>query len=537
MKTSTLEISHLVEVLELKEYYTPQSIDELATSIDLDGGMKIPIIVNEKFQIIDGYRRVDAMRLLRKKYIEVWIDDVEPTIFERITRNMYRIKTTEDQVKELKSVFVKFSKRMGKKSEYGEVYNRNEKISKALNKKYSGKDTISKLEYILNNDIEYDTLSKGIIEKNWKVETCHDYLTNWKRIDEEKKYGYTNKLLSGELTVNEANKFIKEHLNLETDQTNFIIPHKCHSYNMDCCKIDELEEFHGKVQLVFTSVYYWQQRFYEVGQEVQPGHEATKEEYLDTLSKIFIPVCKTLKESGVIAVNIADSFLDGIPQRIPFLFIEYIENNTPLKFIGEIIWSKKNPRGNGASEDKIRPKNKIEYIMTFALSPEKVKYRKLIYKNNHCSPKIASGYKDVNKNGVRSKKRKSLSTGYKSIKNHIYEQEIENIITTSVGENHDVRRIIKDGHPAIMSAMLPITIIQMYTEEGDWVYDCMAGTNVTARSCQLLNRPSLSTEISPKYFNIGCKMLENSIKEFNREELDVVNQIAYGEENLVSIAA
>jgi len=168
MKTAIVKISHLVEVPELKEYYTHQSIDELTTSIDVDA-LKMPIIVTEKYEIIDGYRRVEAMILLGKEYIEVWIDDVEPTIFERIIRNMYRTKTTDDQVKELKSVFVKFPKRMGKKSEDGEVYNRNERISKALNKKYSGKDTISKLEYILNNDIENDTLSKGIIEKNWKV--------------------------------------------------------------------------------------------------------------------------------------------------------------------------------------------------------------------------------------------------------------------------------------------------------------------------------------------------------------------------------
>ncbi len=537
MKTAIVKISHLVDVPELKEYYTHQSIDELATSIDVDGGMRTPIIVTEKYEIIDGYRRVEAMILLGKEYIEVWIDDVEPTIFERIIRNMYRTKTTDDQVKELKSVFVKYPKRMGKKSDDGEVYNRNERISKALNNKYSGKDTITKLEYILNNDIENDTLSKGIIEKNWKVETCHDYLTNWKIIDEEKKYGYTKKLISGELTVNETNNFIKEHLELESDKTSFIIPDKCHSYNMDCRDIENLVEFHNKVQLVFTSVYYWNQRFYEVGQEIQPGHESTKEEYLDTLSKIFIPVCKTLKESGVVAVNISDSFVRGIPQRIPYLFIEYMEKNTPLKFIGEIIWSKKNPRGNGASEDKIRPKNKIEYIMTFALNPEKVKYRKLIYNNNDSSPKITSGYKDVNKHGVRSKKRKSLSTGYKSIKNHIYEQEIENIITTSVGENHDVRRIIKEAHPATMSPLLPISILQFFSTEDDWVYDCMAGSNVIARSSILLNRRSLNTELSSKYFKVGCKMIENSIKEFNREELDIINQIAYGEENLLSIAA
>lgn len=535
MKNGIVKISHLVTTPELKEYYTPQSIEELAASIDVDG-LKSPIIVTEKYEIIDGYRRVEAMLLLGKEYIDVLIDDVDPTVFERIVRNMYRTKTVEDKVKELKSVFKKYPKKMGQKNKEGTVYNRIDEISKALNKKYAGKETIAKLENILTNDIENDTLSKGIIEKNWKVDTCYEYLTNLKAIDEVKNYGYSKKVITGELSISEANNFIKERLDLEVDNTTFIIPDKCNSYNIDCREIEDLKEFHGKVQLSFQSVYYWNQRKYEVGEIPQPGHEPTKEDYLNTLTKIFIPVSKTLKESGVVAVNISDSIIKGIPQRIPYLFIEYMEKNTPLKFIGEIIWSKKNPRGNGAGEDQIRPKNKIEYVMTFALNPEKVKYKKLQYKNGNEEPKISAGYKDVNKHGVRSKKRKSLSTGYTSIKNHIYEQEIENIITTSVGQNHDVRRIIKDAHPAIMSAMLPITIIQMYTDEGDLVYDCMAGTNVVGRASQLLNRRTLSTELSPKYFNIGCKMLENSIKEFNREELDIINQIAY-DQNTLSVAA
>ena len=285
--------------------------------------------------------------------------------------------------------------------------------------------------------------------------------------------------------------------------------------------------FFKKIKLIYFSIYYWNQRFYEVGEIPQPGHESTKEEYLETASKLLIPPIATLREDGVLAVNIADSIVNGIPQRIPYLFIEYVEKNTPLKFIGEIIWSKKNPRGNGAAEDVIRPKNKIEYIMLFALNPEKVEYRKLIYRESFVQPKITNGYKDVNKNGVTSKKRKTLTTGYKSVKNHIYEQEIENIITTSVGQNHDVRKIIKDAHPAIMSAMLPITIILMYTEENEWVYDCMSGSNVVGRSSQILNRRSLSTEISKKYFDVGCKMLTNAIKEFDRGSLDEINEIAY----------
>ncbi len=527
MKTGIVKISHLVEIPELKAYYTPQSIDEIATSIEVDGGMRSPIIVTESYEIIDGYRRVDAMKVLNKEYINVLIDEVPPTTFERIIRNMYRTKTVDDKVKELKSVFERYPKKMGQKNKEGRVYNRADEISKALNKKYSGKETISKLEHILNNDIENDTLSKGIIQHNWKVETCHEFLTKWKIIDDEKKYNYSAKIVKGEINVSEANKFIEEHYALETDQTTFIIPDKCHSYNMDCRDINDIQEFLKKIKLIFFSIYYWQQRFYEVGEIPQPGHESTKEEYLETASKLLIPPIDTLREDGVLAVNIADSIVDGIPQRIPYLFIEYVEKNTPLKFIGEIIWSKKNPRGNGAAEDVIRPKNKIEYVMLFALNPDKVKYKKLIYRDKFVEPRVSNGYKDVSKNGVTSKKRKSLTTGYKSIKNHIYEQEIENIITTSVGQNHDVRKIIKDAHPAIMSAMLPITIILMYTEENEWVYDCMSGSNVVGRSSQILNRRSLSTEISKKYFDVGCKMLTNAIKEFDRGSLDEINEIAY----------
>jgi len=529
MKTAIVKISHLVEVPELKAYYSPQSIEEIATSIELDGGMRSPIIVTENYEIIDGYRRVDAMRELKKEYINVLIDDVPPTVFERIIRNMYRTKTVDDQVKELKSVFEKFPKKMGQKNKEGKVYNRSEEISKSLNKKYSGKETISKLEYILNNDLGNETLSKGIVSDNWKIEPCFDYLNKWKKIDEDKGYNYTQKLVNGEITISEANKFIEEHLALETDQTTFIIPDKCHSYNIDCREVENIFEFIKRIQLILFSVFYYKQRFYEVGQIPQPGQEDTKEKYLEDVSKILIPVIKTLKDDGVVAINVADTYEEGKPLRIPYLLIEYIEKYTDLKFIGEIIWSKKNPRGNGASEDKIRPKNRIEYIMTFALNPKKVKYKKLQYKVDDSKPKISNGYKDVNIKGVRSKKRKSLTKGYKSIMNHIQEQEIENIIITSVGENHDVRRIIKEGHPAIMSAMLPITIIQMYTDEGDWVYDCMSGSNVVGRCSQLLNRRTLSTEISKKYFNVGCKMLENAINEFDRYSLDCINEVVYHE--------
>ena len=44
----------------------------------------------------------------------------------------------------------------------------------------------------------------------------------------------------------------------------------------------------------------------------------------------------------------------------------------------------------------------------------------------------------------------------------------------------------------------------------------------------LLNRKVLSAELSKDYYNIGCRMLENAIEDYNRENLDIINQLAYG---------
>ena len=150
-------------------------------------------------------------------------------------------------------------------------------------------------------------------------------MNKWKKIDEDKGYNYTQKLVNGEITISEANKFIEEHLALETDQTTFIIPDKCHSYNIDCREVENIFEFIKRIQLILFSVFYYKQRFYEVGQIPQPGQEETKEQYLEDVSKILIPVIKTLKDDGVVAINVADTYEEGKPLKIPYLFIEYIE--------------------------------------------------------------------------------------------------------------------------------------------------------------------------------------------------------------------
>lgn len=538
MKTAIVKISLLVEVPELKQYYTHQSIDELASSIDVDGGMRTPIIVTEKYEIIDGYRRVEAMLLLGKEYIEVWIDDVEPIIFERIIRNMYRTKTTDDFVKELKTVFVKYPKRMGKKSDDGEVYNRNERISKALNKKYSGKDTITKLEEITNKDIDGNLLTKGIIEKNWKVETSHEFLTKWYPEDIQNQYGFTERLKKGELNVQDAVKLIKTKAFLDNEyQDTFIIPEKATSYNVDCMDLGKMEEHLNTVDLLFSSPPYFILRKYQSNDSNQVGHEETKEDYCNRIANLIKSVTPTLKESANVIINIGETYDDGVGYGIPQLLKTTIEKETGLIYKDQLIWSKPNPKPQ--NETIQRPINNVEYLLWFVVDPKKAFYKMLTYTIGDRVAKISHGAKDVDKDGKIWDKNISLTKPYQKIYTHIKEQDIVKIIEAKTGKNTDVYSIYEEGHPAIMCGVLPVVPILMCTDEESHktVLDIFSGSNVVGRMSLLLNRKILSAELSNDYYKIGCKMIENSIKEFNREELDIINQIAYGEENLVPIAA
>ena len=538
MKTGIVKISHLVEIPELKAYYTPQSIDEIATSIETDGGMRSPIIVTENYEIIDGYRRVDAMKALNKEYINVLIDDVPPTVFERIIRNTYRTKTTDDLVKELKSVFVKYPKKMGKKSDDGEVYNRNERISKALNKKYSGKDTITKLEEIINKDIEGNLLSKGIIEKNWKVETSHEFLTKWYPKDIQHQYGFTERLKNGELNIQDAVKLIKTKAFLDNEyQDTFVIPEKATSYNANCVDLGKMEDHFEKVDLLFTSPPYFILRKYQKNDPNEVGHEETKEEYCNRITDLIKSAIPTLKESANVIINVGETYDDGVGYGIPQLLKTTIEKKTGLIYKDQLVWSKPNPKPQ--NESIKRPINNVEYLLWFVVDPKKAFYKMLTYSIGDRVSKISHGAKDVDKDGKIWDKNISLSKPYQKIYSHIKEQDVVRIIEAKTGKNTDVYSIYEEGHPAIMCGVLPVVPILMCTDEHNHntVLDIFSGSNVVGRMSLLLNRKILSAELNKDYYNIGCKMLENSIKDFNSEELEIINQIAYGKGNLVSIAA
>jgi DNA modification methylase len=535
----TLKISDLIVVDDFNNLYEKQTefFNTLKTSIETEG-QKTPCVVNTKMELIDGYLRREVLLKLGTENIEVLIEDVEPTIEERIIRNSYRKKTDLDEVNEVTRILNSVTKKQGrkKKDEVGKTYV--DTISTKLYNRWKDAESINKLKYVLDNDFKNKIVSKTVINNSTTLESGYNFLKIFKPLDEKNKYGLTKKVESGELTIKDGNKLIQKMDELSMgDQSTFIIPEKCYSYNIDCTEIGNYKEHLGKVDLIFSSPPYWELRHYDNNDKLGFGHEKTVEEYCENLTSLIKPVVKTLKETGSMMLNVGETYRNGVSQRVPFKLIDYVEKNTGLIFNEMLIWSKKNPKGNGGADDKNRPTTNVEYILWFVVNPEKTKYKKLTYKNGELKTVVSKGYKDVDKKGKQSPKGVQLTTGYKKIYNHIKEQEVLNVITTSCGRNHDVFKIYEGGGPAVMSELLPVCPILMTTDEGDLVYDFMSGTNVVGRMSHLLNRRTLSTELSKDYYSIGCKMLESGITDYNPLDLKVINKHVYDNENQLSVAA
>lgn len=517
---------------EFEEFFAPVSQDlnnELFESIR-ENGLKSPLHVCKDNILVDGYRRLQCLIDLGIEEVLCLYDKgVELSINERISINQTRPKTPADEAKIIRAAFQKYPKKQGQRND-GVPYSRHELISRYLNGRYKGDDVIKKLELIANTEIENDTLLLGIVGKGWKIETCFDFINKFEKIDLEKNYGIKEKLVTGQINVSEANKFIQERKNADNYEYTFKIPEKAIVYNDDSRGIIEIFKNDKKsIDMIFTSIMYWLLRKYNVNELVQLGHEKTKEEFAKNISKIFDDIYPYLKDSANVCINIGETYIDGVGQGIPFIIKEYIEKYTPLKYKDTIIWSKKNCRPQ--SEKVKRPVNTIEYILWFVVDPKKAKHNLLTFPKKDSEIKITNGAKDVSYKGETKKKNKSLSKSYGKIKNHIEEQEVENIILSSIGKNHEITKINSSGHPAAMSPYLPTTLILILSDEGDIVCDPFSGSGTTGKISLLLNRRYVGIEKCKEYFDISTEILTNTANEFSRESLDLINSIVHRESN------
>ena len=531
----------IIDNEEVKNFYETQDslFNEIKESIMING-LKSPLVINKENMLLDGYIRKQALIDVGKgiEEIDVFVCDSESSINDYLIRNSGRTKTDNDILKEWKYIFFKkYQKRQGRKRNGEPEGTYAENVSRDLGGRFKDDETINKIGFCLKNDLPNNSISKGIIKGNISPVIGYEFLKTYYPIDLEKKYGFTEKILEGEISVLDAIKLIKQKENLNKHTDTFVIPEKVTSYNKNCIDLGEMTHHVETVDLLFSSPPYFILRDYKIDGKKQTGKEETKEQYCNKIANLIKASLPTLKKSANVIINIGETYDDGVGYGIPQLLKSSIEKETGLIYKDQLVWSKPNPKPQ--NESIKRPINNVEYLLWFVVDPKKAFYKMLTYTIGDRVAKISHGAKDVDKDGKIWDKNISLTKPYQKIYTHIKEQDIAKIIEAKTGKNTDVYSIYEEGHPAIMCGVLPVVPILMCTseEKNNTVLDIFSGSNVVGRMSLLLNRKILTTELSKEYYNIGCKMLENSINDFNREELDIINQIAYGEENLLSIAA
>ena len=533
-----VKIENLKEVENLANFYTKSSeedLQQLVNSIKTEG-QKYPVILSNDLSIIDGYNRVHALKVLGIEVVNAIVVDDDPTIETRITCNLYRVKNAKDLTNEVLNIFESTTKKQGKRND-GEPYDRYKVISEKLNHRWKSGKSIRKLESVINNDFDNNLLIEGIVTKGWTLDDCEEYVSDLKQVDLNNEYGFTKQLEKGELTIKEVNKFILEKDSLNNSyQATFIIPNKSTSLNINCLDIKNKIEYKSKVDTLLTSIPYWAVRFYENGENYnQLGHEKTPEEYAKNIAKIIKNLTYTLKKTSNVFINVGETYVDGCAMNIPDLVKFEILKQTDLKSKLQLVWSKPNPKPQ--NENVLRPINNVEYILWFVVDPKKAKYNMITYFDGEKEIKTTSGAKDVDEKGNVWKKVKSLSKPYEKIYTHLSAQDVLNMIKCQIGKNTSVYKAYSEGHPAIMSELLPVIPIMMTTDEGDTIYDPFAGTNVVGRMSMLLNRIALATELSSHYHKIGCRVIENTLEEINTDDLKIITDKFIVEPSTLSLAA
>ena len=222
-------------------------------------------------------------------------------------------------------------------------------------------NTVTVLKHVsaINNDLEGKVLITGILEKNWSLNSCYEYITKNKKIDETENYGFTKQIIKGEITPVEANNFVDKKVWLDNDyEHSFKILEKAYSYHINCVELPNLPEHINTVDAIVTSGPYYQLRGYQSELEVQLGHEKTKEEFCDNFAAIIGKLIPLLKETANVFFNIGETYDDGVGLGIPQLLKSTIESKTSLIYKDTIYWQKKNPkppvRGRGKAPVKRR---------------------------------------------------------------------------------------------------------------------------------------------------------------------------------------
>ena len=293
---------------------SPELVQELADNIKTYGQIT-PIVINPYNVILSGHRRVSAMRLLSKTYIECSIVDVKPDqeILYIIMANIQRQKNMVQLSNEIEMLYDLYSPGQGYRS-------------------------------------DLKTLGSSIRKSNTREQICADLgisnktITDLRMIREHRPDVLP--YVGTSVTLSAAADQIRTHLNQEKliadkakNNSHISKGKRFKVYNQSSHKMKQIKD--NEVDVAIFSPPYFNLRTFS-GSNKEIGKEKDVEGYLTNLTEIIGEVKRCLKPTGSVFVNIADSYRDRTRLMVPERLGIRLTDELGLCVRNHICWDKGN---------------------------------------------------------------------------------------------------------------------------------------------------------------------------------------------------
>jgi len=228
-------------------------------------------------------------------------------------------------------------------------------------------------------------------------------------------------------------------------------------------------------------------------------------EWLDWMSGLVGMWKDLMRDDGTLAVNLMDVFVPGTPMISPYVerfALDAIDRHG-LHLAGRMPWHSPNKLANieWGVKRKVALRNTVEHVLLFSKTTSPAWDTDRLPREPYAPRSEAQLRSDAKRAAMRSKSRRP--GGY-DINEEAFRRDGEGRMPSNLiisggtgGGGTYARRCREEGHslhPARFPEELPKRVILLSTEEGDTVYDPMAGSNTTGKVALDLGRRFISSE-------------------------------------------
>ena len=541
---------------ELFNYDEKQEfVRELANQIQ-STGIYSPLVVykkDEQYVIVDGVLRFLALQSLNLNEVNCIIQENYPTSTDEMKDRVisFNLKSTPS-VEEKKRMIIHYLRLENENKLDGKTFEERIQMITAQFGKGWGRNNIINFKKVLkweqNNPENTFNLSSRIVAEELSSERAKNFVDILEKPDynydlqKEEESKILENYLNENINLKKTESLIRDYnRKKEVGVTQVNIPSKITSdrYQIilgNCLDIEFPEN--TLLSAVYTSVVYFQQIHYgkegiDKGKEFEIGWEKTPQKYVENLVEVMKKASDNMVDSGVIMINIHDSYQGGVCVGVvPLLTVEM--QKAGFFYVDHVIWDKQNnkPQGN----DTKRFMNGYESVLIFSKTKDYYYQQLRIFDADKKATLTRGCSEQGNKGKLKKETSFHISNPYKQIRNLLDENYVEKIIRLNISADRSQKHGLQNEFFGSFPTLLPIPFLLSYVPENGTVWDPFGGSGTTGRAALLLNRRVIISELYEKNIPKIEEILQKGITEFNPEEYENI-KVEYTENEPLELAA